>query len=308
MITKITSKNDLSTVLTDNANAVNRLDEDKKDEFKKNFLELWNNKYLIGQANPTELLDFCIQVTNIGISVNPWHKQVSVLPFTEKGQQGKKLEAVYSKDGIQEMAFNAGFQMEMDTIWSINGSDVKSKDLPLGERARLDMNDNEFVTNNFLGFYFELIDLNGKLHNQNNVIGVDYCKLVTKSKPDKSYEIANWQHKAFRKAYDLFFIPKNRDNRDVLSRLDNLNNTVIDVKVEETPKVEQTKDSLKIADASTPTVEETPTVEITVNDINRYYNQNPDKHQAMAKIFADNQDWRKFNAEQLSKLLEDLKK
>lgn len=297
-LTKITSKNDLSTVLKGGENALQRLDEDKKEEFKKNFIELWSNEYLIKSANATELLDFCIQVSNIGLSVNPWHKQVYILPFNQKGQNGKKLEAVLTKFGIQELVFQSGFQIEVDTIWNHDGEEVLSKNLSIGQRSKLNITDIKEVDKNFLGFYFELIDLNKKLKKQNCVVGIDYLKEVTKQLQSKTHQIANYEHKAFRKAMTSFFIPKSRGSIEVISQLDNINNTIVDVSVnenkKETPKVALTLEE-----------DENKTKDVTVKEILEYYNASDNK-QKIADIMSNNDGWREYIPSKLNALMSEI--
>ena len=296
-LTKITSKNDLQTVLTQNNNALNRLDADKQDEFQKNFIELWNNKYLISQAIPSELLDFCIQVTNIGLSVNPWHKQVYILPFgiyegkaPNKKRVGTRLEAVFTKFGIQELSFQSGFQIEVDTIWNYEGNDILSKDLNIGQRAKLNITDTKNVGDNFLGFYFELIDLNNKLHKQNCVVGMDYLKEVTKKLESVTHQIANYEHKAFRKAMSSFFIPKSRGSLEILSKIDNLNysDEIIDTTITDTKS--KPEDIKKVLSPKNE--------DITVEDIEGLYRSaDAERKEDILKILG--QDWRESDKDML---------
>lgn len=311
-ITKIAKKEDLTTLLNNNTNAVARIDENKREDFKKNFIELWNNKYLIGQADASELLEFCIQITNIGLSVNPWHKEVYILPFAiyegkapNKRKVGVRLEAVFTKNGIQEMAFNNGFQMEVDTVWKIGGEGVELSSLDFDKRADVDFTNQEYVSKNFLGFNFKLFDLNNKLREQNYFVTMAYLEKVTKKLESKDHQIANYSHKAFRKAYSEFFIPKGRDTRDIISRLDNLNNEEIET-VETTPSKINTKSLNDVLNKENKTeiVEEKV---VTIQDINNYYKQNLNKKDLMQKVLQGT-GWRDFNSLKLGELMGELKK
>ncbi len=295
----IKSKSDLELMVKDK-NALARLHDDKVEEFKTNFIELWNNQYLIKNAVPSELLEFCIQVTNIGLSVNPWHRELHILPFAQKGKDGKKLEAVYSDNGIQQMAFNNGFQIECNTVWNFGGNGVNIKELSYLEQSKINFTNPKFVEEHFLGFNIELFDLNKKLFNQSFFVTYDYLKEVTKQLQSKEHQIANYKHKAMRKAYNEFFIPKGRDTRDLLSKLDNINynEDIETVEVKET----STKD---IQNALKPSIENV-VKDVTIEDITYLY-ENADteiKIKMGAKLKGSG--WNNYTPQQLNVLKSEL--
>ncbi len=243
-IQKINSKDDLVNLVKDK-NALARLKDDKVEEFKTNFIELWSQKYLIQSAEPSELLDFCIQVTNIGLSVNPWHKEVYVLPFTQKGKSGKKLEVVYRKEAIEEMAFRAGMQIEADSIWNINGDGVLFSNMTYLDQSTIKSNNVKYINDNFIGFEIRFYDLKSNLRPQKFTISYDYLKYATNDNNIGSDQdqISKLIHKAYRKAFNMAFIPKGRDTRDKLNKLDNINYN--DETIETVPTSDTTKKDLK---------------------------------------------------------------
>lgn len=298
-IQKINSKSDLELLIKDK-NALARLHPDKVEEFKTNFIEIYSEKYLLSKAAPSELLSFCIQVSNIGLSINPWHKELYILPFKQK-DGSFKLEAVFSKDGIQEMAFNNGFQIECTSVWNFGGNGVLLKDLTYQEQSKINFTNAEFVEKHFLGFEFELFDLKGNLRPQKVFVTFDYLKEVTKQLQSKTHQIANYSHKAFRKAYNEFFIPKGRDTRDKLNKLDNINYN------DEPIETVQTNDTDK-KELSTLYIDGVSKSEDVVNynqdDMTRLFNKDKSKQSEMMKFLV--QGWRDYPQDKMNELYKKL--
>jgi len=302
-IVKINKKSDLEELVKDK-NALARLDAEKVEEFKTNFIELWNNKYLIQNADASELLNFCIQISNIGLSVNPWHKEVYILPFNvyKKNQDGSKtkvstrLEAVYAKDGVRQMAYDNGFQIFCDTVWNINGKGKSINDLDFIDKSKVDFTNTKYVNENFLGFNFTLVDVIGNLQKQEYFVTFDYLKKVTKKLESEDHKIANYSHKAFRKAYNEFFIPKSRDTRYLLSKLDNINYND-DIETVQTTDTKQ--DTKKVENALKPS---NIVKDVTVEDITYLYdNADTDiKIKMGAKLKGTG--WNNYTPQQLNQL------
>ncbi len=299
----IKSKSDLELLVKDK-NALARLHDDKVEDFKTNFIELWNNQYLIKNAVPSELLEFCIQVTNIGLSVNPWHKELYILPFTQKGKDGKKLEAVYRKEAIEQMAFRAGIQIESDSIWNIVGDGILYSNMTYSEQSKIKANDIKYINDNFIGFEIRFYDLKSNLRPQKFTITYDYLKYATNDNniEKDSDQVAKLLHKAYRKAFSLAFIPKGRDTRDLLSKLDNINyNEDIETVETKETSTEEIQNALKPSS-------ENVVKDVTIEDINILYaNSESDIQIKMHAVFNSNAGWKtNYTPQQLNVLKSEL--
>lgn len=292
----------MQNMLKGNENSLHRLDEDKRESFKLNFLELWNNQYLIQQAVPTELLDFAIQITNLGLSINPYAKELYILPFNEKGKNGKKLEAVFRKEAIEKLSSDKGFFIESDNIWSIDGEDILESEMTYARQARLEKTNVEFVNKSFLGFRFTLSFMGEKnVPKQHCIVGMNYLKTVTKQLQSQEHKIANYAHKAYRKAFSEFNMSagKRTDMEKKLAQLEALNYNTFEAEVtNEKQNTNTHKKSLQMSG-------ETQEI-VTVEDITALYKTL--SVEKKSKMLKDHKDWRTYDADAMRLLKEELEK
>ena len=225
----------LRQTLQTSAQLLSTLDAEKQEEFRSNFLELASNDYLVGAVAPRELIQFCISVTKLGLNINPAYKEVYVVPFSTKVRNSKLMlpQAIIPLQGMQEMAFKAGFYLRLYEVYRFGDDIVSEKGMAREYQIQLNTSNPQWVDQHFVGFDVELIDTKGEIPEQYKFVEVAYLKDVTKTLKDQKFKVQTWRHKAVRRAFGDFFIPRGR-KMDVLEKLDHMNNEVLD---NDTPKI-----------------------------------------------------------------------
>ncbi len=229
------NKNLLAQTLQTSAQMLQTLDTEKREEFKSNFLELASNDYLVGNIQPKELLQFCMGVTKLGLNINPAYKEVYVIPFKTKVRNSQVMlpQAIIPLQGMQEMAYKAGFYLRLYEVYSFGNEIVSEKGMGRKYQRQLNTSNPQWVDQHFVGFDVELIDIKGEIPEQYKFVEVQYIKDVTKTLKDQKFKVQTWRHKAVRRAFGDFFIPRGR-KMDVLEKLDHINNEVLN---NDTPEI-----------------------------------------------------------------------
>jgi len=199
-IMKINNSEDANRLISINDKKIEQLPEVERESFKENFLSICSDKYLTSKANAQDIFNLALNATKIGLNVSKYAKEVYILPF------GNKLEMVFRKEATEKLLSDRGYFIECTNIWSIDGLDVLENELSYGQQARLEKTNPKFVNDFFIGFMFKLSYIRGdkSIPDQFSVIGVNYLNTVTKQLQSQEHKIANWSHKAYRKAYSTF--------------------------------------------------------------------------------------------------------
>jgi len=231
-------KTELAKVAKANEALLNTLPESKRDEFKANFMELAQNDYLMQKIAPKEILKFAIDITKVGVNINPIAKECYILPFDTKiGDQKVMIpQAVFPDNGLKQIAYKSGMFLKIDPVYLINGKVKAESELSREEQASIRSTDEQWVEEALVGYDIILEDLREEIPTQKKFIEAEYCKEVTKTLKDKRFKIQTWKHKAARRAFSDFFIPSNR-NQYIFEKVDHVNeNVVIDVEEEKEKK------------------------------------------------------------------------
>lgn len=222
------NKQHLQQTLQVSSQMLQALNQKKQEEFRNNFLELASNDYLLGAIEPKELMRFCIGVTKLGLNINPAYKEVYVVPFNTKVRNShiKLPQAIIPLSGMQEMAYQAGFYLRLYEVYSFGEEIVSEKGMDRKYQRQLNTSNPQWVDSHFVGFDVELIDTKGEIPEQYKFVEVAYLTDVTKTLKDQKFKVQTWRHKAVRRAFGDFFIPRGR-KLDVLEKLDHINNEVL---------------------------------------------------------------------------------
>jgi hypothetical protein len=217
-------KNALMKAVQSNIKLLETLPEDKQGEFKSNFMELATNDYLMGLVAPKELFKFALDVTKMGININPIAGECYIIPFDTKINGTKVMipQAVLPDNGLKQIAYRAGMFLSIDPVFNINGKIKAESELTREEQASIDTSNSEWVENSLVGYDIKLNDLRGELPEQTKFVDINYCKSVTKTLKDERFKIQTWKHKACRRAYKEFFIPSQRKDLS-LEKVDKIN-------------------------------------------------------------------------------------
>lgn len=303
----------LSTVLSNNTEYVrSMIPLDKEDEFKNNFLELAQNGYLMEQIPPKEVLVTALNATKLGLNVNPIYKELYVLPFNVKGK-GMVASIVIPKQGHAQIAYDAGFFLDISNVFNLNGKVVSEKDMSREEQISINTTDEKWVDEHLLGWDISLVDISNneiKVPTQTKFIEVAYAREVTKGLQDTRFKIQSWTHKAVRRAMGDFFIPKHRRNMiieeveafNVTNEKENSNETVSTQK--EASSKATTFDISK--DSVEPEAIEADIEEVTIDTINAFYKE-ADKELKGKITGVLPQDWRSKSSDDLAEIYETLK-
>lgn len=313
------NKKSLVSALEDNKKLlIDRLpDESQQQAFKENFLELAENDFLIEKVEPKHILTFALNVSKLGININPIYKEAYILPFNVK-DKGMMPTLVMPKNGIRQIAYDAGFFLEIDRVYSFeSGGTIAQSEMSQDQLSLLKTTDGAWVDKHFDGFNITLTDLiesEKKLPVQTAYVGSEYVKKVTKQLQSQDYKIQTWEHKACRRAFEEFFIPRERRST-VLMEVDKLNDSQEIIDTEETTPANDVdvKKTLLEDDAIEGELvvdEFVCDVEIvTEKTIIDYYDKNikTDRGQLLKAEIMKQKDWRKYDQEKLSKLYQTLK-
>jgi len=264
---------------------------DKIDDFRANYLELAQNGYLMEQIPPKEVLITAVNATALGVNVNPIYKEAYILPFNVKGK-GMVASIVIPKQGHIQMAFQAGFFLHIENVWSINGSTKIESEMTYDELSLIKTTDINFVKEHLIGWQFVFEDISYeaiKVPTQKKFVGLEFALAATKQLQTQEFSIQTWVHKAVRRAMGEMFIPRHRKNM-MLENIENWNNKNEDGTSSKEPTAEPidplSKPQEEYTDAE---IEAT----VTLDDVKALYMDATAEHQArMGEIFQKRGNWR----------------
>jgi len=215
-------KKELVEVLNRYADLLQDLTPRQQDEFKKNFLELVNNEYLLEKVDKRFILKLAIDLTKTGLNINPFNKEVYIVPFETKVANQKLMlpQAIIPEKGIAEIYLRANFLLKVYKVWDLGDVIKSEKEMNYKELSLVDETDKVFVEKYFIGWDIELIDLLGELPTQKEFVSYKYAKAATKNmKVPDEFLLEGLIHKAIRRAAKRFRVPKNRFN-DMLEKVE----------------------------------------------------------------------------------------
>ena len=207
-------KEQLQGALKSNEQFLAPLDNKKKKEFVDNFLELSTQKYLLDNVDTTMLIKLAIDLTKIGLDINPFKKEVYIIPFETKiaGISVKVPTPIIPLPGWKKYFAKMGFMLDVQKVWKLDDKTAKlEKDMNYLELAQIDETNAEYRDKHFLGWEFTLIDLKKELPDQKVFVSRKYAKAAEKnSQTPEAFKLEGEVHKAIRKANKNFVIPPER--------------------------------------------------------------------------------------------------
>ena len=217
-------RQELAEGLLKNEDIVLAMPLELQKNFKENFLELATQDYLIKTVLPRELIRFAANVTKIGLNINPVYKEVYIIPYDTKVGDIKMMlpQAIIPLNGAQEQAFQKDFFLRLYAVYNVEGDIFSEKDMTRKQQLTLKTANSEWVDKHFAGFDVELVDLKKELPDQIKFVDLSYLTTVTKTIKDKNYKLQTWRHKAVRRAFSEFVIPRAR-RVDVFEKIEQLN-------------------------------------------------------------------------------------
>jgi len=220
---------------------------------------------------------------------------------------------IMPKQGIRQIAYDSGFFLDIDRVYNLNGEIVPQSKMSREQLSSLKTTDGKWVDEHFEGFDISLTDLmdsNKKLPVQRTFVGVEYVKKVTKQLQSDDFKIQSWEHKACRRAFSEFFIPRARKNV-VLDEVEKLN----DLQELDDAVPANTGKNLKsaildddIIDVSTEEMASEETF-ATVKDVAAYYKKHKGtpKGDKLEEAMMDEAEWRTYAPEKLTEFYNKLK-
>lgn len=211
----------------------------KQEQFKNNFLELATQDYLLSIVDTKELVRFTAHVTKTGLDIAPSSKEVYIIPFDTKVNNQKIMlpQAIIPLNGMQQLAYQKGFMLILDAVWKFDDGSCESESkLTRLQQSYLKTADAEWVEKHFIGFDVVLTDLKNELPTQVKFVDLNYVKEATKTIKDARWKLQTWRHKAVRRAYGDFMIPKGR-KIDVFEEIEALNDATISIADTSTGKI-----------------------------------------------------------------------
>ena len=202
---------------------------DKQESFKNNFLELATQDYLLSIVDVKELVRFTAYITKVGLDIAPSSKEVYIIPFDTKVNTQKVMlpQAIIPLNGMQQLAYQKGFFLILEAVYKFDdGSSESESKLSRAQQAMLQTANPKWIESHFIGFDCILTDLKKELPTQVKFVDLNYIKAATKTIKDERWKLQTWRHKAVRRAYGDFMIPKDR-KIDVFESIENLNDSIL---------------------------------------------------------------------------------
>lgn len=218
----------IATETEKNVDLINTLPEGSREKFKENLLSFVTQDYLMSIVAPREIIRFAVNISKQGLSIDPAYKEVYIVPFDTKvnGQKVMLPQAIIPLNGMQEMAYQQGFFLKLHAVYKLGDEVVSEKDMTRSHQIQLKTADPTWVDSHFVGFDVVLTDFKENLPEQVKFVELSYLQAVTKTLQDQKYKIQTWRHKAVRRAYSDFFIPRSR-KVDVFEQIESLNDQML---------------------------------------------------------------------------------
>jgi len=201
----------------------------KQEDFKNNFLELATQDYLLSIIDTKDLVKFATTITKTGLDIAPSSKEVYIIPFDTRVNNQKVMlpQAIIPLNGMQQLAYQKGFFLLLDAVWRFDDDSYGSESkLTRPQQAQIQSANGQWVENHFIGFDVILQDLKNELPTQVKFVDLNYIKAATKTLKDERWKLQTWRHKAVRRAYGDFMIPKGR-KIEAFEQIEVLNDSIL---------------------------------------------------------------------------------
>lgn len=286
------------------------ISENMVDDFKTNFIELAQNNYLLTNVAPKEILNTALQATILGLNINPIYKEMYILPFNVKGK-GMIPAIVPRKQGHAQIAFDAGFFLEIQTVFLLDGKRASEKELNREQQQQIKTTDPKWVDEHVMGWDIVLTDISNeeiKVPVQSKFVEYQYAVDATKAEIElPKFKLQTYVHKAVRRATGDMFIPRHR-RKLVLEKIDQLT-----YEAEHTTTISETSepiDPLAKNEAIEGEVEDKIGLDydnISIDTISNYYKQcSKEKKTKLAELMSKHEGWREYNQDNLISLLAEM--
>ncbi|MGW8169670.1 MAG: recombinase RecT [Sulfurovaceae bacterium] len=284
------------------------------DDFKTNFIELAQNNYLLTNVAPKEILNTALQATILGLNINPIYKEMYILPFNVKGK-GMIPSIVPTKQGHVQIAFDAGFFLEIHIVFIIDGKRVSEKELNREQQQQIRTTDPEWVDKHVIGWDISLTDISNediKVPFQSKFIEYQYAVTATKGQIEMpQFKLQTYVHKAVRRATDDMFIPRHR-RKLVLEKIDKLT-----YGVEHTAEISNqatiepidplAKNEVVEAEVENNIQEDAIDAITLIKQIKQFYVSCPiETKDKITELMAKHQDWKSYSKDNLISLLAEM--
>jgi len=246
-------RNELAQALKTNAHLLKPIPVEKQEQFKENFLELVTQDYLINTIDAKQIISFAVNVSKIGLNINPAYKEVYIVPFNTKvnGQKIMLPQAIIPLNGMQEMAYSKDFFLKINAVFNLKNGYASEADMTREQQSEIKTADPKWVNEHFIGFDVVLKDLQGKLPEQVKFVEKSYLTEVTKTIQDERFQLQTWRHKAARRGIGDMFMPRARAI-DVFEKIEHLNDLELskedkeEISVKNFEELQETLSSLNI--------------------------------------------------------------
>jgi len=231
---------ELTKAITANNAVIQTLESEQQDRFRKNFVEFASQEYLLNTIEVREIIRFAVNVTKIGLDIAPSSNEVYIIPFDTKINNQKVMlpQAIIPFNGMQQLAYQSGFMLTVDPVYKFSETEcASSRELTRVQQSKLNTADPKWLDTHFIGYDVVLKDLKGELGEQVYFVDSSYVKAATKTNKDPRWSLSTWTHKAVRKAYKQFLVPRDRA-LEQFEKLEKLNDDqLIDVDVMSSKKL-----------------------------------------------------------------------
>jgi hypothetical protein len=201
----------------------------KQEQFKRNFLELCTQDYLLSIIDTKELIRFAVNISKTGLDIAPSSKEVYIVPFDTTVNKQKVMlpQAIIPLNGMQQLCYQKGFFLQLDAVWKFDdGTCEADSKLSRLQQAQLQTANAKWVDSHFVGFEVILKDMKNEIPTQTKFVDLNYVREATKTIKDERWKLQTWRHKAVRRAYGDFMIPRDR-KIEAFEEIEYLNDSIL---------------------------------------------------------------------------------
>lgn len=201
----------------------------KQEQFKRNFLELCTQDYLLSIIDTKELIRFAVNISKTGLDIAPSSKEVYIIPFDTLVNKQKVMlpQAIIPLNGMQQLCYQKGFFLQLDAVWKFDDGTCEAESkLSRLQQSQLQTANAKWVDAHFIGFEVILKDMKNEIPTQTKFVDLNYVREATKTIKDDRWKLQTWRHKAVRRAYGDFMIPRDR-KIEAFEDIENLNDSIL---------------------------------------------------------------------------------
>jgi len=155
----------------------------------------------ISNTNIRNIFDYALELTKNQVDID------NIFIYINKNI----IQSIMHLKAIQEEAYSNKFFVRAFEVYKIHNNIISEENLSLDDFQEINTTNIKWFNNHFIGFEVVLIDLKREIPTQRKYVEVAYLEYSTSNIVDMHYRPQIYRHKAIRRAFGDFNIPKDRN-------------------------------------------------------------------------------------------------